>query len=65
MKDIQQGALWSETDYLPTGADRCLTHFAGRFLEGAKACGDDLLPRELDEAAFACVMLCNAYPVDS
>ena len=61
MTDIQQGVLWSETEYLPTVADRCLAHFATRFLEGAKACGDDMLPRALDEAAFACVLLCEAY----
>lgn len=61
MTDIQQGVLWSETEYLPTVADRCLAHFATRFLDGAKACGDDMLPRELDEAAFACVMLCDVY----
>lgn len=61
MKDIQQGVLWSETDYLPTVADRCLTHFATRFLEGADGCVDDELPRKMEEAAFACVMLSDTY----
>lgn len=61
MTDVQQCVLWSEIDDLPTAADRCLAHFATKFLEGAKACGDDMLPRGLDEAAYVCLLLCDAY----
>jgi len=57
-----QGSLWAPDDLRTTVAEATLLHFTDEYRAWMQnRTGGELLPRDLDKASFACILLCEEY----
>jgi hypothetical protein len=65
-KQDSQLPLWTEpeVDNRKTAASKALLHFSNEYIRGMQTFkGPGPIPREMDELAFVCLLLCVEHPV--
>ncbi|MCL5103867.1 MAG: hypothetical protein M1133_07110, partial [Armatimonadetes bacterium] len=57
-----EDSTWTPDDLRTSVAEATLLHFTGEYIEWMQdRTGGQLLPRDLDEVSFGCILLCEEY----